>query len=634
MFLRTLLHFALLTAILCVFADRASTQANVSESYSTYVYVDANSGSDNNSGARGSPFQTIQAAVNQANALNQNGIGVKIIVNPGVYRETVNIGNYLTTGATLALEAASPGTAAISGSDVLTGWNNEGGGIFSLPWSANIGPCSIPSGWPATVPEIATRPEMVYVNGMPMTQVLSHSDLQPGTFYINDGQGIIYVEPASGLDLGSATVEAATRSQTLSVVGRSNFVLRGLVFRHAASCMGAAGANIYNGNNILIDTVQAMWNNWGGLGIYSSNDVTVQNSTASHNGGVGLMAAMVQNALYDTNESDYNNWRGAQGALFDWGMGGLKLMYTQNVTVNNHNSFRNSAQGLWFDTDNENVTIDNVTLSQNVMAALQLEANEGPVIVQNSVICNSGVGINLLNSPNVTIQNNTLFNNGGSGIYDAGEIFVAGYNGGHPIVNWLTGNSYNLFTTGTVIKGNTIQNSAINERVFGTYLPNYDWGQFANTLSASGNTWYDPSNTVDFGLPYGKSTDLQGWKAAVTTDYGSTWAPANSAGAACAAPPPDYPDFSVSLNRPGYTMSGGQATAKVRVTSFSDGPVNMWLEGLPSGVNANFSANNVSRGQILLTLTGSGWGQTSQVTLWATSGDRVHSVTFNLTVGQ
>jgi len=633
-FLRNLCCFALVPASLCTFGDRASAQANVSENQGTYLYVDANRGSDNNSGAQGSPFQTIQTAINQANALNQNGVGAKVIVNPGVYRETVNIGNYRSTGATLTIQAANPGTAVISGSDVLTGWNNEGSGIFSHPWSATVGPCSFPSGWPSTIPDIVARPEMVYVNGMPMTQVMSYSDLQPGTFYIDDFQNTIHVEPARGVDLNSASVEASTRAQTLNVVGRSNVVLRGLVFRNAASCINASSANIYNGNNILIDSVQAMWNNWGGLGLYSTNNVTVRNSTASHNGGIGFIAAMVQNVLYDTNESDYNNWRGAQGALFDWGMGGTKLMYTQNVTVRNHNSFRNSAQGLWFDTDNENVTIDNATLAQNVMAALQLEANEGPVMVKNSVICTSGVGINLLNSPNVTIQNNTLYNNGGSGVYDAGEIFVAGFNGGRPIVNWLTGSYYNLFTTGTVINGNTVQNAAANEKVFGTYLNSADWGQFASTLSAGGNSWYDPWNTVDFGLPYGKSVDLQGWRAAVTTDYNSSWAPVSSAGGACAPPPPDYADFSVSLNRTGYTLSGGQATAKVRVTSFGDGPVNMWLAGLPSGVSASFSANNVSRGQVLLTFAGSGFGPPSPVTLWATSGDRVHSVTFNLTVGQ
>jgi hypothetical protein len=635
MFPSKLLCFALLPAILCVAGNRASAQANVPENQSTYIYVDANSGSDGNSGAQDSPFQTIQSAINKANSLNRQGIGVKVIVNAGVYRETVNIGSYNTTGATLTVQAANPGTAVIAGSDVLTGWNDQGSGIFSHPWYGNPGGCGVPSGWPSTIAPIVLRTEMVYVNGNPLTQVMSNSDLQPGTFFIDDYAGTLYVSPNAGVNIWSATVEAATRPQTLSVSNRSNVVLRGLVFRHAASCINSSGANIFSSNNVLIDSVQAMWNNWAGFGVYSSNNLTIQNSVSSHNGGIGFMASRIQNTLYDSNESDYNNWRGAEGALFDWGMGGTKLMFTRNTTVQNHFSYRNLAQGLWFDTDNENGTINNVTLAGNVMSGLQIEANEGPINVGNSVICANGAGVNLLNSQNVTINNNTLFNNGGSGIYDAGEIFVAGFSGGHPISDWVNGNYYNLFTTGTVITGNTIVNGWPGEKAFGTYLNGYDWSQFANSVSASGNTWYDPSTSTGFMLPNGKLVDFQGWQGAVGSDYGSSWSsPSNSPASACGVPSPDYTDFAVSLNRRSYTMSGGQATAGVRVSSYGDGPVNLSVAGLPSGVNASFSSNNLVRGQITLTFSTSGYAgwQTVPVTLWATSGDRVHSITFNLTV--
>ena len=36
-------------------------------------------------------------------------------------------------------------------------------------------------------------------------------------------------------------------------------------------------ASIGSSSNVLIDSVQALWNNFGGLGIFSSNYVTVQN---------------------------------------------------------------------------------------------------------------------------------------------------------------------------------------------------------------------------------------------------------------------------------------------------------------------------------------------------------------------
>src|SRR5437764_4841116 len=102
--------YALFPAILCLYANRASAQASLTENQTTYIYVDAKTGSDSNSGAQSSPVKTIQAAINKADADNQKGIGVKVIVNPGVYRESVTIYNYKSTAAVLTIQAATTGT--------------------------------------------------------------------------------------------------------------------------------------------------------------------------------------------------------------------------------------------------------------------------------------------------------------------------------------------------------------------------------------------------------------------------------------------------------------------------------------------------------------------------------------------
>ena len=117
---------------------------------------------------------------------------------------------------------------------------------------------------------------MLFVNGVPLTEVLSFSDLRPGTFWVDEASNSIGMSPPSYTDVWTATIEAAVRSQTLSVQGRTNMVFRGLVFRHGASCMNVDSAQVSGSTNILFDSVQANWNNWGGLGIYGSNEVTVQ----------------------------------------------------------------------------------------------------------------------------------------------------------------------------------------------------------------------------------------------------------------------------------------------------------------------------------------------------------------------
>ena len=621
-------------ATLLVTGSRVRAQANVVENQSNYLYVDAKTGSDSNSGAQTAPFKTIQAAINKASSLNQQGIGVKVIVNDGVYRESVTIGNYKSTSATLTVQAANTGNAIISGSDVVAGWTQENSTTWQAHFSHTTGFCAIPSGWPTNFAPIIQRTDMVFVNGTPLTQVIASNQVTPGTFFFSDGYQILHIAPPAGTNMSTAVVEAANRATTLSLVNRTNVVLRGLVFRHAANCLNTAGASVFGSSNVLVDSVQAFWNNWGGLGVYTSNNFTVQNSVANYNGGAGILGDQDQNALYSSNETDYNNWRGAQGAFYDWAMGGTKLFQMRNATVQNHFSYNNYAEGLWFDTDNQNVTVNNATLVGNVMAGLQIERDEGPVTVQNSHFCTSGQGINVLTTAKLTVQNNTFYNNSGTNKYQA-EIFIGGQAGGKIINDYITGQAYDLFTTGMVLNGNSFQNASSGQLVFGTYLTGTDWTQFASTLNAGNNTWYDPVNANSFKIPNGKIVNLAGWQSAVQNDYSSVWQQAATSPANyCTAPTPSLSDFRVTVDSNSYAMSTAKAVAAVRVDSFGYGTVNLQVSGLPSGVTASLSQSSLVSGAVTLTFTAASTAktQTVPVTLWGISGSRVHSVTFYLSV--
>lgn len=626
---------AIFLAALAVNGPRAHSQANVIENQTTSVYVDGLKGSDSNSGAILSPFKTIHAAVSKANSNNQKRIGTKVIVNAGVYRETVYIYPVSNQSSVpITVQAAMTGTAIIAASDVLKNWvaDSANSSVYSTPWTPQAGTCSLPAGWPSNFAPIALRTEMIYLNGTPLTQVVSYSQLKPGTFYA--AYGSVHIWPGHSTDMQTAVVEAANRSKTLSVVGRTNVVLRGLVFRHAANCMNTSGATISSSSNVLVDSVQALWNNWGGLGIFSSTNVTLQNSIASHNGGVGFQANRDQYLLLDFNESDYNNWRGAQAAFYEWGMGGTKMFQMRTTIVQNHFSYNNQAEGLWFDTDNKNILINNATLSGNVTAALQIERNEGPVTLENSHLCSSGVGVNLLTSEQVKIVNNSFYNNGGTNKYQA-QIYLAGQTGGKSITDWQTGQTYDLVTKGLVMTGNTFADATIGQNVFGTYLSGNDWSSFANTLSASSNRWFDPNTTNSFKVVNGKFVNLTGWQTATGTDYSSTWsAAASSLAAACAAPVPSFADFNINVNSGNYIMKSGIAVATVRVNSFGAGAVSLSATGMPSGVSASIGNPTLTSGVATLTLSATKYAANSivPITLWAVSNGQVHSVTFSVHV--
>ena len=622
---------------LSIVGPYAICQANVVENQTTVLFVDAQKGSDSNSGTSSSPLKSIQAAVNKANTNNQKKVGTKVIVNAGIYREAVNIDPVSNQSTVpLTVQAAVTGTAVISGADVLTSWASDPtySSAYTTSWKPAEGTCAIPSGWPTSFSSIALHTEMIFVNGYPLTQVLSYSQMRAGTFYVDEGSGSLHVWPPAGTNMQTALVEAASRPKTVSVDGRTNVVLRGLVLTQAASCINTSGATVTSGTNVLIDSVQANWNNWGGLGVFSSNDVTVQNSVASYNGGVGFQGSRDQNSLYQFNESDYNNWRGAQAAFYEWGMGGTKFFQMRTTTVQDHFSYNNQAEGLWFDTDNKNITINNATLVGNATAALQIERNEGPVTLENSHLCSSGVGVNLLTSEQVKIENNTLYNNGATNKYQA-QIYLAGQAGGIDITDWQTGQTYDLFTKGLVLTGNEFVDGGTGQNVFGTYLSGSDWSDFASTLNASNNVWYDPFVANSFQIVNGHLVNLAGWQSTVGTDYSSKWAsPSTSPAAACVAPAPKYADFNIVMNAGAYTMASGSVAATARVSSFSFGAVNLSVSGLPAGVTASISNGSLVSGTatIKLSANSSAVNQTVPVTLWAVSGSRVHSATFNLHV--
>ena len=526
---------AIFLASLAMGGAGARCQANITESQTSAIYVDSQKGSDAPLSAMSStnlastslvgtsvaPLQTIQAAVNLATLKNQQNIAAKIVVNPGIYRESINIGPSQTTAA-LTIEASTAGTSVISGSDVMTSWQYETGGTYYYAWSYNFGECPIPTGWPY-ISTLGRRTEMVFVNGASLTQVLSSSALAPGKFYVDEPTNQLLIKPPVNTNMSTAVVEVATRSQILNVSGRSNLVVRGLTLEHARSCVNDSAASISSSKGVLVDSVHANWNNWGGLEITSSSNITVQYSEASHNGGVGLHGYQDVNSLWTNNKTDYNNWRGAEGGLYDWGMGGFKSLLMHTATVQYHHSYGNQAQGLWFDTDNKNITINNVYLSNNRLANLQLEANEGPIVVKNSYLCNGLAGAELLNSANTTFQSNTFYNNGASGqLYDA-QIFVGGRKGGHVIYDWQTGAYYDLFTKDMVMTGNEFADVNTGQFVFGTYLGGGDWSDFANTLNAGSNRWYDPHTTNAYKMPNGVKVNFSGWKSAVGTDYTSSW---------------------------------------------------------------------------------------------------------------
>lgn len=614
----------------------AFSQASISENQTTAIYVDASSGSDANAGTFAKPFGTIQAAVNKAIAYGNAGVGAKLLINPGVYREALTIS--YNGSAPLTVQAASTGTTVLDGADQLTNWHSEGNGIYGYTWKDTVTGCPLPPDWYTGMPPVVQANEMVFVNGGHMTQVMSSSQLRPGTFYVAPSTEQLLVDPPSGTDMSTAKVEVAARRATLTVNGSSNLVFRGLVFQHAASCMNDTGATVNGSSNILFDSDVANWNNYGALGVNSSTKVTVENTTASYNGGAGLSGYEDVGSVWLDNETDYNNWRGAQVGLYDFAQGGTKLMRAHTATVTGQKSYNNQSQGLWFDTDNMNITIGNATLVGNIVDNLQLEASQGPFTITNSTFCNGGAGLNLVNAGTVSLTGSHFYNNQGAKDQNA-QIYLSGNPGGREVTNWQTGKTTLVFTNHTKLEYNSFIAVGSNQYVFDTYVSGTNWSEYIDTLTSNDNHWYNTSVFSNFGITGGSTTTFPGWKSLSHQDASSSWSLPTSASAGCGVPTTTYPDFQVMAHNAatyvsGYTMTGGTITIPLQVKNFNYGTVTLSASGLPSGVTASFGNSSLSSGNTTMTLHASKSAayQTVPVTIFGVSGSRVHTITLKVSV--
>jgi hypothetical protein len=385
-----------------------------SDAPTAVVYVNGFSGNDSNSGASAKPFRTIAKAAERAVSNSRHQIASTIIIAPGIYREAVSIS--VAPGqaqAAITIEAASPGTVTISGADVWNDWTADASvpGEYVHAWPFQWGSCAAPPNWPGNLAPIVRRRETVVVNNQVMNQVLSLANLTESSFFVDDisGQIILRVPTGSAPPL---TVEVAVRPKLFESHGYNNLSLNGLSFTRAASCLPTAAVSIYGGTGDHIENLTVSSNSWAGLLLNNISSANVIHLTTDNNGGSGLLGYKVKNSRFADLETSGNNWRGIRGGFHDFELAGAKFLRSHDVEFVNFRASRNQTFGLWFDTDNVNISVKKSVFSQNLYYGVFLEANQGPITLENSRFCENGAeGVRVQNSDRVSITNNLFRDN-------------------------------------------------------------------------------------------------------------------------------------------------------------------------------------------------------------------------------
>jgi len=391
---------------------------------------------DRNDGTAVQPLKTIQRAIDLAFKTGAENEGVRILVYPGTYRETLEVVSWQRP-APLLIEGVMAGKAIISGSDIFAGWRPDAQrpDILVHDWPHAFGP--EPNPWPGLMPMkdgAAFRREMLFVDGMPYRQVFGREALFRGTYFIDEGSRQVCLMARPEDRIADATVEISLRpgkrygaqSKLLRIAASANVGIRRLTLEHAATVPFNSGAmQVLGSARILVEDCEMRWNNGAGLGFApgqgeGNRDIVIRRVKANDNGTTGLEGGFV-NGLVEDCQTNGNNWRGAALGATGWAPCGFKLSGIRRLLIRNHVAARNHASGGWFDDHIAHVVLENFQGLNNLRSGLSLEAVDGPVLLVRPMLMGNGTGLNVFDSESIFVDGALILENSSRGIRLAGS---------------------------------------------------------------------------------------------------------------------------------------------------------------------------------------------------------------------
>ena len=145
-----------------------------------FVAKDHPNASDSNTGlSLDQPFKTLNRGKKELRP------GVILTIKAGAYRESLVHGKSGTEDNPIVVRAypGDEGSVVIKGSEVVSGWTNEGNGVWSVAL-ATATPGSVT--WRDDPGEYCRRREMAFIDGTRLQQVLSAAELANGHFWVDD----------------------------------------------------------------------------------------------------------------------------------------------------------------------------------------------------------------------------------------------------------------------------------------------------------------------------------------------------------------------------------------------------------------------------------------------------------------
>lgn len=511
----------------------------------------ATNGDDNNNGSENAPFKSIQKGIDLAMDNQQSGLSTKVVIKEGVYQPDALIHMYDMDAKDQAfVHLVGEGNVVITGALEWKDWTKEGStNIYSKDWDYRWG--KVHNTYEGRIPEPLQYREIAFVDDVPMLPVRSYEELQPGTMFVSETEGKLFICPPNATgDLNAAKVEVSESGgfvnrdgnkmgNLVEIINASHLVIENIHFEKAAAGVSDAVA-IQGAYEIVIK--DSTFNNsaYGGLRFDKVTNGTIINCEANGNGGKGIAISNGKNIIVQDSETLDNNWFGYPYGWIQWDPAGMKIFRAHEIRLINHNASNNLCEGIWADTDIINMYIENPKILENKNHGLWIEANVGPVFVQGGrVEENKNYGLYNSSTENLIIDGVTFKNN-------KGEIAIGDFNtkGRGPLVDdpvWAGdyGNTFGNFETGEgfvshavdmTIKNSTFVGEDLSETPLFIYVKSDDkesYKPFMDTLTANNNHYshYNPEKAfyIATGAKEGYFGNFDQWKAATSQDADSVF---------------------------------------------------------------------------------------------------------------
>jgi Right handed beta helix region len=513
------------------------------------LHLDPSATATAGDGSLSKPFQRFKEAYDAMQPLKEAGQNVRILFYPGMYRQRIfddqetPFWGIPDNNAQLVLEAKTPGKAVITGSDVWNDWQAQGAGLWTRDWPYAFD-ATIPKSGGPPVPAGAVRREAVWVAGSRLKQVLALNALTPGSFFVDDAAKRISLKLEGNVNPNAGQTEVAVRGKLFYIWNVSNFTLRGLTFTHSADGFAQSAVAAQRGQgkrckNFTVENVRVEENGQGGLESYCDNTV-FRGNVVNANGFAGMLGGVSSGWTVEDNETNRNGWRSWAFGYKGWATAGLKFGLVSNIVIRRHKSLDNEADGLWIDTQNTNVTLEDSLIARNKWDGLFFEASDGPFVARNNTICNNGLTDMILGSVRqVRLENNRILSFGALNTEvpsqnlavllgetrrkepgDSGEVSRAEY----PLRDiTLTGNTI-VAGGGRMLVGSYWYFSDEND-------PNapqskIDFEAFITSFRSSRNTWFaeiQKAYSIASNLGYAEDRDFAGWRTVTGQDGDSSF---------------------------------------------------------------------------------------------------------------